>query len=241
MRQYPRPSRMALKSYLQLVRAPNVFTAVTNVFTGCAAVSALSPSPRAIALLALSSACLYAGGMALNDWCDLDVDQVERPKRPLPSRQIAPNTALALAVVLLAVGVGLAGIVGAMPALTASAIVLLVATNNFGLKHVLIVGPLNMGACRFGNVLLGACVAPAASMRALPFAAFMMAWVVVISLISAREAVVPRRQTVVKAMVLAIPLLDGIFVGMLTTPWLGVAVAAFALPAWLTARRLYVT
>jgi len=232
---------MALKSYLQLVRAPNVFTAVTNVFTGCAAVSALSPSPRAIALLALSSACLYAGGMALNDWCDLDVDQVERPQRPLPSRQITPNTALALAVVLLAVGVALAGIVGAMPALTASAIVLLVATYNFGLKQVRIVGPLNMGACRFGNVLLGACAAPAASLRALPFAALMMAWVVVISLISAREAAAPRRQIIVKTMVLAIPLLDGIFVGTLATPWLGLGVAAFALPAWLTARRLYVT
>ena len=93
----------------------------------------------------------------------------------------------------------------------------------------------------FGNVLLGACAAPAASMRALPFAAFMMAWVVVISLVSVQEAASPRRQAVVKAMVLAIPLLDGVFVGTLTTLWLGVAVAAFALPAWLTARRLYVT
>ncbi|MCX6900595.1 MAG: UbiA family prenyltransferase [Verrucomicrobia bacterium] len=232
---------MSLKHYLQLVRAPNVFTAVTNVFTGCAAVSALSPPPIVIALLALSSACLYAGGVALNDYCDLEVDRTERPKRPLPSGQIAPNAALALAAALLAVGVVLASVVGAMPALTASAIVLLVATYNLGLKQVRIVGPLNMGACRFGNVLLGACAAPGASMRALPFAAFMMGWVVVISLISAREVAAPRLQTVVKAMVLAIPLLDGVFVGTLTTPWLGLGVVAFALPAWLTARRLYVT
>jgi len=232
---------MALKSYLQLVRAPNVFTAVTNVFTGCAAVSVLSPSPIVIALLAISSACLYAGGVALNDWRDLEADRVERPKRPLPSGQIAPNAAVALAAALLAVGVALASFVGAMAALTASAIVLLVTTYNFGLKSVRIVGPLNMGACRFGNVLLGACAAPAASMRVLPFAAFMMAWVVVISLVSDREAASPQRQTLVKAMLLAIPLLDGVFVGTLTTPWLGVAVAAFALPAWLTARRLYVT
>ncbi|MFA6561073.1 MAG: UbiA family prenyltransferase [Verrucomicrobiia bacterium] len=232
---------MALKHYLQLVRAPNVFTAVTNVFTGCAAVSVLSPSPIVIALLALSSACLYAGGVALNDYCDFEVDRVERPKRPLPSGQVPPKAAVVLAAALLAVGVALASFVGAMAALTASAIVLLVTTYNFGLKSVRIVGPLNMGACRFGNVLLGACVAPATSMRALPFASFMMGWVVVISLISAREVAAPRLQIVVKAMVLAIPLLDGVFVGTLTTPWLGVAVAAFALPAWLTARRLYVT
>lgn len=232
---------MALKGYLQLVRAPNVFTAVTNVFTGCAAAGVSATNPTAIILLAFSSACLYAGGVALNDWCDLDVDRVERPKRPLPSGQVSSKAAVTLAITLLAAGVALAGVVGAMAMLTASAIVLLVATYNFGLKSVRIVGPLNMGACRFGNVLLGACAAPGASGRALPFAVFMMVWVVVISLISAREVAAPRLQTVVKAMVLAIPLLDGIFVGTLTTPWLGVGVAAFALPAWLTARRLYVT
>lgn len=231
---------MAVKSYLQLVRAPNLFTAVTNVFTGCAAVSLLPPTPAGV-LLALSSACLYAGGVALNDWCDLNGDRSERPSRPLPSGQVSPQAAVTLAVALLAAGVVLAGVVGAMAALTASGIVLLVVTYNFGLKSVRIVGPLNMGACRFGNVLLGACAGPEASMRALPFAAFMMSWAVVISLISAREAVSPRRQTMVKAMVLAIPLLDGVFVGTLTTPWLGLAIAAFALPAWLTARRLYVT
>ncbi len=179
--------------------------------------------------------------MALNDWCDLAVDRVERPSRPLPSGRIAPRAALGLAAVLLAAGVAVAGWVGAMAAVAASAIVVLVVTYDFGLKFIRIAGPLNMGACRFGNVLLGACAGPSACMRALPFALFMMLWVVAISLVSAGEAESPRRQTAVKAMVLAIPLLDGIFVGMLTTPWLGVGVAVFALPAWLTARRLYVT
>ena len=232
---------MAVKNYLQLVRVPNLFTAVTNVFTGCAAVCATRPSVATVAFLAFSSACLYAGGVALNDCCDLDVDRDERPGRPLPSGKIAYQRALLVAAGLLVAGVAWAAMVGAMAVVTASAIVLLVATYNFGLKSVRVVGPLNMGACRFGNVLLGACAAPAASMRALPFAAFMMAWVVVISLISAHEAASPRRQSAVRAMVLAIPLLDGVFVGALTTPWLGLGVAAFAMPAWLTARRLYVT
>ncbi len=232
---------MRVRSYLQLVRAPNLFTAATNVFTGCAAVSPSSPAPATIVLLALSSVCLYAGGVVLNDWCDIELDRVERPKRPLPSGQVASKTAVTLAVVLLAAGIMLASAVSAMAAMTASAIVLLVVTYNFGLKSFRIVGPLNMGACRFGNVLLGACAAPAASMKALPFAVFMMAWVVAISLVSAREVTAPRLQAVIKAMLLAIPLLDGVFVGTLATPWMGVAVAAFALPAWLTARRLYVT
>jgi 4-hydroxybenzoate polyprenyltransferase len=232
---------MAVKHYLQLVRAPNLFTAVTNVFTGCAAVSATHPPAGAIALLALSSACLYAGGVALNDRCDLEVDRVERPARPLPSGRIGPGAAAGLAAALLVAGIAVAGLVNGVALMAASAIVVLVITYDFGLKSIRVVGSLNMGSCRFGNVLLGACAGPSASLRALPFAVFMMAWVVVISLISSREAASPRRQSAVKAMVLAIPLLDGIFVGTLTTPWLGVGVAAFALPAWLTARRLYVT
>ena len=108
---------MSLKHYLQLVRAPNVFTAVTNVFTGCAAVSASATNPAAIILLAFSSACLYAGGVALNDYCDLEVDRAERPKRPLPAGQVPPKAAVTLAVALLAVGVALASFAGAMAAL----------------------------------------------------------------------------------------------------------------------------
>ena len=111
-----------------------------------------------------------------------------------------------------------------------------------GHLHVISVSPEVMrGQLIRGLLVLGACAAPAASMRALPFAAFMMTWAVVISLISAREAASQQRQAMVKMMVLAIPLLDGVFVGTLTTPWQGLAIAAFALPAWLTARRLYVT
>ncbi|MBI5397451.1 MAG: UbiA family prenyltransferase [Verrucomicrobia bacterium] len=232
---------MSLRSYLQLARAPNVFTAVTNVFTGCAAAAGPHAQPTTVALLALSSACLYTGGIVLNDYCDLEPDRVERPTRPLPSGAVSPRVALALAIGLLAAGIALAATVNIMALMTASAIALLIATYDVRFKSVPVLGPINMAACRFGNVLLGACAAPACSVHALPFATAMAAWVAVISLISRREAARPQLQAIVKAMVLAIPLLDGLFVGLLTTPALGLAVAAFALPAWLIARWLYVT
>lgn len=232
---------MPLRSYLQLARAPNVFTAVTNVFTGCAAAALPPAGPFDVSLLAFSSACLYTGGMVLNDYCDLDTDRIERPTRPLPSGAIAPRAALGLAVGLLAVGIALALWVNVSAALAASAITVLVVTYDAHFKSMPLLGPLNMAACRFGNVLLGACAAPAGCLGALPFAAAIAAWVAVITLISRREAEQPQRRVIVKAMVLAIPLLDGLFVGLLTTPLLGLAVAAFALPAWLIARWLYVT
>jgi 4-hydroxybenzoate polyprenyltransferase len=232
---------MTLRSCLQLARAPNVFTAVTNVFTGCAAAAGTRAGPMTVALLALSSACLYTGGIVLNDYCDLETDRIERPNRPLPSGAISPRAALGLAVALLAAGIALAATVNSTALITASAVALLIATYDVRYKSVPVLGPINMAACRFGNVVLGACAAPACSVHALPFALAMAAWVAAITLISRREAALPQLQTIVKAMVLAIPLLDGVFVGALTTPMLGLAVAAFALPAWLIARWLYVT
>jgi 4-hydroxybenzoate polyprenyltransferase len=231
---------MSLRSYLQLVRLPNVFTAVTNVFTGYAAASWPRVDGGEVALLAFGSACLYAGGVALNDYCDRDVDRLERPHRPLPSGQIAAAAALSIAAFLLILGCALAAGVSRLAGWTAAALVIAVAAYDARLKKFAIVGPLTMGACRFGNVLLGASAAAGVA-PALPFATAMMAWVVAISFISRREAGKPAMQTIVKFMVLAIPVLDGIFVGWLTTPLLGLAVAVFALPAWLIARRLYVT
>ena len=232
---------MSLRSYLQLARAPNVFTAVTNVFTGCAATAWPPAGPFDVGLLALGSACLYTGGVVLNDCCDIETDRRERPHRPLPSGAVSPRVALGMAIGLLAAGIALALVVNVAAALTASAIAVLIATYDTHFKSVPALGPLNMAACRFGNVLLGACAAPPGCVRALPFAAAMAAWVAIISVVSRREAEQPQRQAIVKAMVLAIPLIDGLFVGALTTPALGLAVAAFALPAWLIARWLYVT
>ncbi len=232
---------MTLRSHLQLARAPNLFTAVTNVFTGCAATALPPAGPFDVSLLAFSSACLYTGGIVLNDYCDRQTDRAERPNRPLPSGAVSPRIALGIAIVLLVAGVALALAVNVTAALAASAIAVLIVTYDTHFKSAAALGPLNMAACRFGNVLLGACAAPAGCVRALPFAAAIAAWVAIISFISRREAEQPQRRVIVKAMVLAIPLLDGLFVGVLTTPLLGLAVAAFALPAWLIARWLYVT
>lgn len=233
---------MPLRNYLQLIRAPNVFTAVTNIFTGFAAVSGANLQPRALALLALSSACLYTGGIALNDYCDLDVDRVERPQRPLPSGAIRPVVALALALGLLAMGVVFAAFVNPLAALAAWVLLLLVSMYDVRWKKLRVLGPVNMGACRFTNVFLGACAVPESTLNSLPFAGAMMLWVIAITVISRREVKTPHLQTWVKSMVLAIPMLDGCFVALLTqNPWLGLAVGAFSLPAWFLSRWLYVT
>ena len=74
-----------IKPYLQLIRIPNLFTAIADVTVGFLFVhTALDPPAVFLPLLA-ASCLLYMAGMVLNDFYDYDVDLRDRPHRPLPS------------------------------------------------------------------------------------------------------------------------------------------------------------
>ena len=55
-----------------------------------------------------ASLCLYAGGIALNDFFDRNLDAVERPERPIPSGIVPAITAGLLGFSLLLAGVAFA-------------------------------------------------------------------------------------------------------------------------------------
>ena len=151
---------MRRSAYLQLVRPANVVTALADVLAGYAVAG--RPDGGGLAALLVATACLYAGGVVLNDYFDRDIDRVERPERPIPSGRVAPSRAARLGAVLLAAGVAAAlassRAAGAVAALTAAAIFLYDAWG----KHQTLLGPVNMGLCRGLNLLLGVAAAPAA-------------------------------------------------------------------------------
>ncbi len=99
---------MGLKAYLQLIRLPNVFTAAADSLAGWLLVTGDFDRPESWVPLVLASACTYAGGIALNDVFDAEVDRVERPSRPIPSGRISRRTAAILGTVLMVMGLGLA-------------------------------------------------------------------------------------------------------------------------------------
>lgn len=142
-----------LKSWAQLVRLPNVFTAPADVIAGAALAGCLTNAPHDISVLVcniIASVCLYAAGMIMNDVVDLEVDQLERPKRPLPSGTVEKVHALALMLALIVVGGYLAS--NSLIVLTLS---LMIIAYNLVLKKSFL-GPLAMGACRGFNLMLGA-------------------------------------------------------------------------------------
>jgi 4-hydroxybenzoate polyprenyltransferase len=166
-----------LRDFFELVRLPNLFTAMADVTMGFLFVQTPEAFDDAwhldaahagtLLLLVAASTLLYAGGVVLNDVCDVDLDRNERPDRPIPSGRILLRTATGLAGLLLGLGVLLTWLVplcggsahggvleqcrpGLIGTLLAGCIVL----YDTYLKRTWL-GPVGMGACRSLNVLLG--------------------------------------------------------------------------------------
>jgi 4-hydroxybenzoate polyprenyltransferase len=164
-----------LRAYAQLVRLPNLPSALADVCLGFLATKSAFIPPRwpGFACLLLASGCLYCGGMVWNDYFDVEQDTRERPFRPIPSGRISRRDAARCGAALLAAGVGFAALAGALsawldrgPFVLAPALAVVLAAAillyDAALKRFW-AGPFGMGACRFLNVLLAASVAGGAA------------------------------------------------------------------------------
>jgi 4-hydroxybenzoate polyprenyltransferase len=163
-----------LRAYAQLVRLPNVFTAVADIALGALAAGALPSRWLPFLLLALTSGCLYCSGMVWNDFFDLEQDRKERPSRPIPSGRVSRGTAARFGAALFAAGLFVAGLAGWTisawrdpetgsplvwtPLILALFLIAAILLYDGWLKRTL-AGPLGMGLCRFLNVLLGLSIA----------------------------------------------------------------------------------
>jgi 4-hydroxybenzoate polyprenyltransferase len=143
-----------IKPYLQLVRAPAVFSAVSNIIAAQLIVTGGVLQWRTTTLLTAISVCLYTGGFVLNDCFDYEQDRLERPYRPLPSGQVSLGSARVLAAALLASAVFMSFFLGAVQVGIVGLLVALIAIYDVLAKDKA-VGNLVMGACRYMNWLLG--------------------------------------------------------------------------------------
>ncbi|HLW20429.1 MAG TPA: UbiA-like protein EboC [Cyclobacteriaceae bacterium] len=161
-----------LMAYLRLTRPANVVTAIADILAGIAVSGAalvlFSPetvSDRSVEFsswlwLCLSTIGLYGGGVAFNDVFDAELDRVERPERPIPSGIVPLINAAVMASLLLLMGVVAAWQVSLLSGMIAIVVAFLCVLYDAWGKHQLIFGPINMGLCRTGNLLLGISIIP---------------------------------------------------------------------------------
>lgn len=178
------PDRFVSQLYLwaQLARIPNTFTAVADVLAGAAVAGALSTAtidrswPIVIAAVGMVIA-LYWTGMIWNDLNDVEQDRRQQRNRPLSNNQIstASATRAAYILVILAIGIGLwiafvppawiysinrsessssMQLQSFFPFLIAVALTACIRLYNSSWKLSL-GGPVLMGLCRSGSLLLG--------------------------------------------------------------------------------------
>ena len=161
-----------LRAVLQLLRFPNVFTAIADVVAGFLFVQSLEGASDigtpdfwvTLGFLVIGSSALYLSGMVFNDVFDRELDARERPERPIPSGAVSESAARKLAWTLMifglisaiAAGIVAQSVVPPAIGVALSACILL----YDGVLKSTPLGPWTMGACRSLNVLLGMSVAP---------------------------------------------------------------------------------
>ena len=147
-----------LNAYLQLMRPANITTAWADILLGYAAAGAMTGNNFNLPILGwliLSTTGLYGGGVVFNDVCDAQLDAVERPERPIPSGRASLSGAIALGTILLFLGIIAAAMVSSLSAIFAIIVAVTALFYDKWGKHQTFLGPINMGMCRGGNLLLG--------------------------------------------------------------------------------------
>ena len=93
--------------YLKLFRFGNGVMGLVGVIVGAFIASGLNILDHwiSIAISCVIVLVFMAGGNALNDYIDRDIDVIAHPERPIPQGKISPRTALNLGIIFMALAV----------------------------------------------------------------------------------------------------------------------------------------
>lgn len=175
------------------MRPANIVTAIADVLAGAAVSGYFADqsvdiqSIYPVALLCLSTAGLYGGGVVFNDVFDAELDKTERPERPIPSGLIPLRQAALLGTGLLLTGIACAFLVTWVSGILATAIAFFALVYDRWGKHHNWLGPLNMGLCRGLNLLLGISIVNQALHQSWYLAAIPVIYIAAITMISRGE------------------------------------------------------
>ena len=226
-------------AYAQLVRLPNVFTAIADPLAGWFVIGGGEPSWQ-LPLLLGASACLYTAGVVLNDCFDCERDRIERPERPLPRGTIERGTAYCLAFGLMGVGLMLAVLASKVVLGVAAFLAAMIFFYDAWAREIPALRPLVLGCCRFTNFLLGMRCAPP---RFWVFPAVLGIYVAMLTFVSQREVENPKLRVIVKRLLLGIIVVDAALVAVAPMGnWMGAClVLSLLIPAAVLSKVLAMT
>ena len=131
-------------AYLELSRPINGVIALISVLLGgFFAVGTLNHLD--VLTVAISALLLLSAGNAFNDYCDYEIDRINKPQRPIPSGRVQRREALIFAIVLLSIGAALGFLVNRYAALIALIVSSCLIAYAVWLKRTPLVGNLVVG------------------------------------------------------------------------------------------------
>jgi geranylgeranylglycerol-phosphate geranylgeranyltransferase len=140
---------LKITAYLELSRPINGLIAFISVYLG--AIFAVGMKEAAIFadidvfVVAISALLLLSAGNALNDYCDHEIDRINKPQRPIPSGRISRRSALVFSVILVGLGTWLGSLVNPYAAAIAVGVSCCLIVYAAWLKRTPLVGNLVVG------------------------------------------------------------------------------------------------
>lgn len=103
---------LRLRGFIQITRPPNGLLMMFAVLVGYFVQSGRLPGAWEGILAALTAYTLSASSMVVNDIIDREIDQINNPRRPIPSGIVKTSEAVAFSIVLGAIGISSSSVLG---------------------------------------------------------------------------------------------------------------------------------
>ena len=219
------------------MRPANIITAIADIIAGVAIAGFLVPELWSqqiviqIILLIFSTIGLYSGGIVFNDVFDIEKDKVNRPERVIPSGRVSLKQAIILGTGLLVFGILAAFLVSVTSGLIAVSIAFFALLYDKFAKHHTVFGPVAMGICRGGNLILGMSINASLPQEYWLIGIIPIIFIAAITLTAQKESKGKNKRSIVIAMFLDLLIVVG-FVFMSQAMNLSIMKAAFFIILW---------
>ena len=156
-----------IKGYIELVRPHNLVASFLTTMIGILAVYVFIKLNNLAVLhtqdLSLTTALavttvvlIAAGGYAINDYFDADIDAINKPYRPIPSGRVKRQYALIYSLTLMALGLVASSMLGLLTLIYALFNVLLLTLYSYRIKKLGIVGNITVSYLGAASIIFGA-------------------------------------------------------------------------------------
>lgn len=228
-------SLQTARNYLELCRVSNIPTVWTNVLT--AVVLAGNGFSWTVFLsLSLSMSLFYAGGMCLNDICDITPDRIKKSSRPLVTGRISIRNAALFTCALFTAAMGLLAVMP-FPRAFLAGIALFAVIVAYDMLHK--ATPLTvilMAGCRLMVFVVSSYAVTGRMVPSIALAALIhFLYVIILSIVARHEnnRIRPFKLPIIPLMIAGVSLLDGMIMAVLAAPaWLFAGIAGFLLTGY---------